>query len=259
VDIGRVADLWEENQEFLKQRLGRSNLERFGARWVLMPEVPYARFNHVSCIRVEDAQVEELIEESRRYFREEGLPINALLITPATRPADLGARLYRMGFTSETNPVMVWDGTPIYRVNPAVKVVRATPDQEPLVFDLIREVFFPYASATTLAMGRRGVTVASALGAIHYIAYVKENPVGSGMLFCHKGMGGIYNMCTLPEYRGVGVATAILARCLADAKAMGCQYVGLTPTIMGRPLYERLGFREVYQERYFVERFYDWF
>jgi hypothetical protein len=26
---------------------------------------------------------------------------------------------------------------------------------------------------------------------------------------------------------------------------------------MGRPLYERLGFREVYQERYFVERFID--
>jgi GNAT superfamily N-acetyltransferase len=66
-------------------------------------------------------------------------------------------------------------------------------------------------------------------------------------------MGGIYNMCTLPEYRGRGIARAILARCIQAAEESGCQMIGLTPTPMGRPLYERMGFRELYQERYFVE------
>lgn len=255
VDLAHVADLWEENQEFLRQRLGHTDSLAFGARWVLMPEAPFPRFNHVSRIRVSEAQAPELIEACRSYFRSNGLPICAMLVTPATQPADLSARLYRLGFTSEMNPVMVWDGTPVRLRGSQVRVEYATADQVQLLFDVIRRVFFPGASETSLAMGRRGVTISYDINALNYIAYWGSRPAGAGMLFCRGDMAGIYNMCTLPEFRGRGVATAVLAACLADARARGCQYVGLTPTSMGRPLYERLGFREVYQERYFVERF----
>lgn len=254
VDLVRVADLWEENQEFLKQRLGQSDADRFGAHWVLMPEAPFPRFNHVSRIRVAAAAVPDLIEEGRRFFRAKGMPINCLMVTPATEPWNLGPQLYRMGFTSETNPVMLWDGTPVVLSHPYVRVQRVPREQAELVFEMIRRVFFPNASPVTMAMGRRGVSVSYDLGAINYVAYWGSRPAGAGMLFCRGPMGGIYNMSTLPEFRGRGVATAIMAACLADARQLGCEHVGLTPTTMGRPLYERLGFREIYQERYFVER-----
>jgi GNAT superfamily N-acetyltransferase len=255
VDLAHVADLWEENQEYLKQSLGRSTSDAFGARWVLMPDAPYPRFNHASRIRVSPEETAGLVDACRTYFRTEGLPMCCLMVTPATRPADLGARLYRLGFTSDPNPVMVWDGTPVVPTNPLVRVVTMPREQAGLVFDLIRRVFFPGASPQSMAMGRHGVDVSYQIGALNYVAYWGARPAGAGMLFCHGGMGGIYNMCTLPEFRGRGVATAILAACIADAQRLGCEYVGLTPTTMGRPLYERLGFREVYQERYFVERF----
>lgn len=255
MDLARIADLWEENQECLKQQLGQSDSQQFGARWVLMPDSPFPRFNHVSRIRLPSTAVDDLVAAGRAFFREQGIPMCCFMVTPATRPSELGARLYRMGFTSETNPVMVWNGTPVVSENPFVRVEAVPAAQQGLVFELIRRVFFPNATEQTLVTGRRGVTISYEIGATNYVAYWGNRPAGAGMLFCHKGMGGIYNMCTLPEFRGRGIATAILAAILRDAPAAGCTHVGLTPTTMGRPLYERLGFREVYQERYFVERF----
>ncbi|HYG59140.1 MAG TPA: hypothetical protein VD902_13855, partial [Symbiobacteriaceae bacterium] len=113
VDLTRVADLWEENQECLKQQLGQSVSSRFGARWVLMPEAPFPRFNHISCVRVSPDAVDELVAEGRSFFRAHGIPHCCFMVTPATQPVDLGARLYRLGYTSETNPVMVWNGRPV--------------------------------------------------------------------------------------------------------------------------------------------------
>lgn len=254
VDLGEVADLWEGNQEFLRQRLGRSDSNRFGAHWVLTPEAPYPRFNHVSRIRVSDATIFELIHECRAFYRGQGMPSCCLMVTPATGPADLPARLYRMGFTSETNPVMVWDGTPVAEVAPQVRVEPAPREYSPMVFELLSRVFWPNASPQTLANGRRGVAIAYDLGAVNYVAYIGNRPAGTGMLLARGGMGGIYNMGTLPEFRGRGVARAVMAALLAAAQASGCRYVGLTPTPAGRPLYERLGFQELYQEQYFVER-----
>jgi GNAT superfamily N-acetyltransferase len=254
LDLIRVADLWEENQEYLKQRLGVSECQAFGACWVLMPTVPYPRFNHVSRIRVEERAVDDLIAEARRFFRAQGLSTSCLMTTPATRPASLGSQLYRLGFTSDANPVMIWDGTPVSRPNAEVSIERTQPTQAPVVFEMIRQVFFPGATAETLSMGYRGLEVSYDLGAFNYLARLKGRPVGAGTLFTRAGMGGIYNMCTLPEWRGRGIARAIMAACLSDAAATGCEYVGLTPTSMGRPLYDMLGFREVYQEQYFVER-----
>lgn len=254
VDLAYVADLWEENQECLKQRLGQSDCALFGARWVFMPQVPAPRFNHVSKVRVPVSMVGDLLEECRHFFRARGLSMNCIMTTPATQPADLGDRLYRLGFTTETNPVMVWDGATLPDSPADVRVEEAPGAQAGLVYQLIRQVFFPDASEAAGQHLRRGVDVSYDIGAVNYVAYIGRQPVGAGTLFRRGLMGGIYNMCTLPAYRGRGVATALMEACLQGARAMGCTHVGLTPTTAGRPLYEKLGFREVYQERYFVER-----
>jgi len=178
-----------------------------------------------------------------------------MMTTPATEPADLPTRLHRMGFTAETSPVMIYRGSYDLPCAPGIRVETAGPDQLDLVFDLIRAVFFPEVSEESARWLRRGMDASAEIGAMNFIAYRGEQPVGVGSLFVRGGMGGIYNMGTLPRYRGCGVASSVMAACLAEARRLGCEEVGLTPTAMGRPLYERLGFREVYQERYFVERF----
>jgi len=250
-----LAELWEENQEYLKQYLGESDSRAFGARWVYMPTVPFPRFCHVSRIRLPGDQVDDLIASARAFFGERGLSSYALMTTPATRPADLGMRLYRQGFLTETNPVMVWNGTPLpLHDRPDLRVVQAEPRQIQVVWEMIRQVFFAGASAEVLADGREGVERSDEIGAINFIAYLGTTPVGACTLFPHGGMGGIYNMCTLPRYQRQGVATALLRAAVEEADRQGCIHVGLTPTPAGRPLYERLGFEEIYQEIYFAKR-----
>jgi len=254
LDLIRVADMWEENQESLKQHLGESDLTAFGAHWVVMSQVPLPKFNHVSKIRLADEDVPELIAVSRAFFRSQGLPSCCIMTTPATRPANLPERLYRLGFVTETSSVMVWDQRTDIRPVPGVRVERAPVAQAGMVFDLIRQVFFPDVTDHSAKWLRRGIDVSFEIGATNYIAYWGREPVGAGTLFCRAGMGGIYNMCTLPEFQGRGVARSVMQACVTDAFAQQCTEIGLTPTAAGRPLYERLGFRELYQERYFVER-----
>jgi len=254
VDLIRVADLWEANQEYLRQQLGQSQSRRYGAHWVLMPESPFPRFNHVGRIRVEPEEVPGLIAECRAFFRAEGIPTYCLMVSPATRPAGLADELRNMGFRCQTEAVMVWEGGEIPPIRQPLRVEQARPDQLDLVFYLLQRVFYPGAPLETMEAGRKGVDVSAAIGAIHYIAYWENRPAGAGMLFPYASMGGVYNMATLPEFRRRGVATAVLSAILKDAQALGCEYVGLTPTLMGRPLYRRMGFRVAYHQRYYAQR-----
>jgi GNAT superfamily N-acetyltransferase len=50
-------------------------------------------------------------------------------------------------------------------------------------------------------------------------------------------------VAVLPEARGRGLSGRLLANALADAAERGCEMSTLVATSMGRPTYERLGYR----------------
>jgi GNAT superfamily N-acetyltransferase len=52
-------------------------------------------------------------------------------------------------------------------------------------------------------------------------------------------------VATLPAARGRGLATALMARALLDARSRGCETSSLQATKMGQPVYERLGYRDL--------------
>ena len=81
---------------------------------------------------------------------------------------------------------------------------------------------------------RSGARVARALGVIE------------------DGHLGIFDVGTVADYRGLGYATALLRRLLIDAKAAGVHtaYLQVTPENTSRHIYERLGFRTVYEYWY---------
>lgn len=64
-------------------------------------------------------------------------------------------------------------------------------------------------------------------------------------LHCPNGkVGYISNIYTLPQYRGQGIARALMEQLLAEAKARKCTKIVLNATDMGRPLYEAMGFAD---------------
>jgi GNAT superfamily N-acetyltransferase len=67
----------------------------------------------------------------------------------------------------------------------------------------------------------------------------------SVVAFDHEGDCGIYLVATAPEARGRGLATALMTRALVDARERGCATSSLQATARGRPIYERLGFRDL--------------
>jgi GNAT superfamily N-acetyltransferase len=56
---------------------------------------------------------------------------------------------------------------------------------------------------------------------------------------------GVYMVATRPEARGRGLATALVRQALLEAGERGLQTTSLQATAMGRPIYERLGYRDL--------------
>ena len=56
---------------------------------------------------------------------------------------------------------------------------------------------------------------------------------------------GVYVVATLPEARGRGLASRLLLQALRDARKRGCTTSTLLASAAGRPIYARLGYREL--------------
>ena len=55
--------------------------------------------------------------------------------------------------------------------------------------------------------------------------------------------GGIHEVAVRPEYRGRGLATALMQTAVEDARQAGCRMMSLQASSMGEPVYRRLGFQ----------------
>ena len=60
--------------------------------------------------------------------------------------------------------------------------------------------------------------------------------------FPHGKGGTVYGVYTEPEYRGQGVATALMKLLIADGTAQGLDRIALSASAMGKSVYEKLGF-----------------
>lgn len=77
-------------------------------------------------------------------------------------------------------------------------------------------------------------------------------PMTSGLAVRTNGTVGVYWIGTVPEARGRGFGGAMTRRLVADGAAAGCEVATLEASDMGRPVYERIGFRTVVEYDIFV-------
>jgi len=75
-----------------------------------------------------------------------------------------------------------------------------------------------------------------------YAARLDGRPVATAIAFDHDGDCGIYNVGTLPGARRQGLATALTAHVLHEARARGCTTASLQATPMAESLYASVGF-----------------
>ncbi|MFI5042167.1 MAG: GNAT family N-acetyltransferase [Acidimicrobiales bacterium] len=78
-----------------------------------------------------------------------------------------------------------------------------------------------------------------------YTGYVDGDPVVSGLGWRTGRTIGVYSIATIESARRRGFGAAMTARVVSDGVDAGCQVAALQASEMGRPIYERLGFRTV--------------
>lgn len=76
------------------------------------------------------------------------------------------------------------------------------------------------------------------------VAFVHNEPVSSALTFDLAGDCGIYNVGTLEHARRRGLATALTAHVLHQARARGCESASLQSTRMAERVYAAVGFRD---------------
>jgi GNAT superfamily N-acetyltransferase len=89
-------------------------------------------------------------------------------------------------------------------------------------------------------------------GATVYLGRADGRPVVSGFSVRTGDTLGIFTIATEPDARGRGFGAAMTSRLIADGAAAGCTVAVLQASSMGRPIYERLGFRLVQEYEIFV-------
>ena len=60
----------------------------------------------------------------------------------------------------------------------------------------------------------------------------------------------ILNVLTYPEYRKQGIATKLLELLIEEAKKADASFIELSASTMGKPVYEKLGFKEKQKSDY---------
>jgi GNAT superfamily N-acetyltransferase len=81
-------------------------------------------------------------------------------------------------------------------------------------------------------------------GMHHYTALLDGMPVACLGAIDDARDCGIYFVATAPEAQGRGLATELMLRALMDACGRDCLTTSLQATKMGRPIYDRLGYRD---------------
>jgi ribosomal protein S18 acetylase RimI-like enzyme len=85
-----------------------------------------------------------------------------------------------------------------------------------------------------------------------YVGYLEDRPVATAQLVVTDGVAGIYYVGTLEAHRRSGFAEVMTRQALNEGAAAGCDVASLQASPMGRPIYERMGFRMVSYYRTYV-------
>ena len=113
-------------------------------------------------------------------------------------------------------------------------------DPEPRAADLglVNDRAYGLTDTFTVMLGEGALDPAHA-----YIARVDGQPAASVVTHDHDGDCSVWWVAVTPEARGRGLAAGLMRRALAAARERGSEVSTLQATKMGRPVYERLGYR----------------
>jgi GNAT superfamily N-acetyltransferase len=179
-----------------------------------------------------------LIEQAEAFFERAGRPWILIAFPEAARTLEPAAR--RRGMREEGQfPGLLLDPIPPERPKPpdGLEVREVDSVEELQLFERTA------SSAYEVDSGPVYPGWLSYPGFSFYLAYDRGTPVATATLAASHGVAGIVYVGTVPEARGRGFGRAVVWSAIAAGFAQGLRSSALWATPMGRPVYERMGFR----------------
>lgn len=217
--------------------------------------------NHVSQVRaVTETEIEAVFDAMETAFSHCGHRyVSSDHLTPPQFLAHLAMRDYRE-LTPTLQMVLCGNLAPIRPPPLNVREVRSAQDWEQLA-GLVRadhdegarthHAVLSDEVSRGIVEGFRRKTGPCRL----YIASISSVPCAYGMeVSCPGGIGMVEDLYTRPDYRGRGIASALIRHCVENLRREGHATVFIGAHISERPkhLYHRLGFRPLMLTREFV-------
>lgn len=152
-------------------------------------------------------------------------------------PGDLDVRLLRAGFQrGDTETLMFLEVEGFQGKRSPFDVRKIGPER---LGDVMR--LQPEGFGWLEAGLRRELTCDPASLSI-YVAYAAGLPISVGWIRFGPRFASIHGGATVPEWRGKGAYSAILARRVGEARARGVEWIASDCTELSRPRLERKGF-----------------
>ena len=223
-------------------------------------EIPFFPFNQVLRVAYADDQASPAIDDLLRAFRAPGLPF-CWNVGPASRPSDLSARIQALGPDRTGGmPAMAIDlssalDSPALSGGAVIERVGDMPALDRWAAAYRDGFGLPPGFVAALHNAYATIGFDSKAPFRHYVALLRGKPVASATMFCHDGpspersrrVASLWHITTLPDARGQGIGAAMTVVPLQDARELGCRTGILYASEMGTPLYQRLGFRELFR------------
>jgi GNAT superfamily N-acetyltransferase len=215
---------------------------------VINTGLPAAVFNNAIVTRPLAAP-EQRLREAIDYYDACGLPFVVRIREGLDPPSEKACEALGLPY-SDTVPGMALSPLRDADAAPAgleIRVARTNAEYDEF-FRIVCDVFaFPMDAARTIftdALLHRDDSQ-------WYLGYLDGVAVATSTLVATDRVAGIFNVATMPDARGRGIGEAMTWRCVQGGRELGCVMSALQASAMGRPVYERMGFRLVSPYRTF--------
>jgi GNAT superfamily N-acetyltransferase len=203
--------------------------------------IPLPFFNGVIGAPVTD-DLDAAIDDVLARFDEGDIP----LMWAVPPPHDLTSRLAARGFEVGTMPGMALDlsslpdpsveGASVSEVDDDGQGLRAATEIAFSTNEMAEEGIDPFLDTLGRFPERSRMRT--------FLATVDGIPAATSTLFASAGVAALYNVGTLPGFRGRGLGSLISVAAMATGRALGYRVGVLQASEMGEPLYRSLGFEE---------------
>ena len=221
-------------------------------KWTLT-DLPIPLFNNVFYTRLTPERTDATIQSLIAKARSRNVPLR-WLISPITRPADLGERLEKHGFTNTAQvPGMAAILSNLNENLPMPEgftMKRVTDDETLKQWSrvLARGFEMPDSSVEIIYdflhhADKDAMPI--------YLGLQNGQPVATSQIILEAGVAGVYSVATIPEKRRQGIGGMITLLPLLEARDRGYRVGILHASQMGVGVYRSLGFREYCQIRYY--------